>query len=191
MLPSGKFVLRLDPALHQRLRDEAVAHSTSLNNWIMNRLDSRSPDQNAKIVSTVRNTFGENLTGVVQFGSSVRNEMRKGSDIDLLIVLDSSASIERSLYRKWDKDVAPVLGEKYSPQFSHLPAQESATSLWLEIAVEGEILFARDFDLKTCLRQLRTAIAEGRFVRKLSYGIPYWMQNVNVNAIGNGKRNAK
>lgn len=170
---SGKFVLRVDPSLHRQLKREAEARDLSLNEWIVKNLSGTRTVSPSPVIHTLKKNFESDLIGVIQFGSSVRGEMREGSDVDLLIVLDGRRPVDRSLYSQWDRFITdPVL----SPQFSHLPTGPDFTSLWLEVAIEGVILFDPTKQLDTILRQIRSAIAEGKFSRKMSHGHPYWVR---------------
>jgi predicted nucleotidyltransferase len=177
---SGKFVLRVDPTLHLRLKQEAEARKTSLNQWVVAHLEGLSPmnptyDVDSRLIAAVAAAFGADLLGVILFGSTVRGERRENSDIDLLIVLKKHRPIDRTLYRVWDKQVATVIGDEYSPQFSHVPSLEAVSSLWLEMAIEGEILFDGEGSLKELLRLIRGQIAKGIYCRKTSHGHPYWV----------------
>jgi hypothetical protein len=125
-------------------------------------------------LETVRGFLGEELIGVVLFGSAARGEQREGSDVDLLIVLQPSTPLNRKLYRRWDEAIPePFL----SPHFTHLPAHvEQAGSIWLEAAVEGSVLSDRGSRINRFLRRLREEMASGRLVRKSAYGHPYWVR---------------
>lgn len=176
--PSGKFVLRVDPALHHRLREEADEHGLSLNEWIIRALTRGRVPPAHPLINELKRIFGGHLLGVIQFGSVVRGEMRESSDIDLLIVLEQSREVDRSLYQTWDREVRDPL---LSPQFSHLPKGDNYSSLWLEVAIEGVILYDPTNKLESTLREIRSAVADGRFCRKLSHGHPYWVRR-NENA---------
>ncbi len=177
MDPSGKFVLRLQPRLHLRLREEARRHEVSLNEWIVSRLEPNPLEAATVPVEPILSAFDNQIEGVVLFGSTARGERRKDSDVDLLIVLRSDIEIRRGLYSAWDQKVAPLLGDVYSPQFTHLhETTQSASSLWLEVAMEGQVLFDPEGQVRKFMRALREQIAEGAFVRKLSHGHPYWVR---------------
>ncbi len=175
--PSGKFVLRLEPSLHKRLKNEAAASGLSLNQWVTNKITDRFGNQpDSHIVTSIQQAFGSEVEAILVFGSAVRGELKAGSDLDLLVVVSSSLPVDRSLYRRWDKLVEPVLGHRYSPQFSHLPNSESASSLWLEVALEGKILYDKNDSVHRVLALIRKKIASGQFTRKESHGHPYWVK---------------
>lgn len=181
MASSGKFVLRIDPKLHSSFRKEAKERGISLNHLIVSRLTAGSKLE--PVISEVRSAFGESLSGIILFGSAVRGEQTKISDIDLLIVLKSEVAISRKLYQIWDDSIALSVGEAYSPQFVHLPKDfDSISSLWLEVGLEGEILFDQSDSIRHCVSKIKQQIAEGRFVRRLSHGSPYWMRKGLIDA---------
>jgi hypothetical protein len=98
------------------------------------------------------------------------------------VVLKANRDIDRSLYATWDSQILTRLGSDYSPQFSHLPTAEKFSSLWLEVAMEGDILFDPAGKLKTILRKIREDVAAGRYIRKISHGHPYWVHQENEHA---------
>lgn len=173
---SGKFVLRVTPLLHKKLREEAADHGLSLNEWIVRQMSGRSSHLPLPILDRLLKIYGADLMGVVQFGSSVRGEMRASSDIDLLLVINPTREVDRSLYQEWDRSFPEEKYQIYSPQFSHPPTAPNFSSLWLEIGVEGEILFDSNGKIATVLRAIREAIASGLYTRKISHGHPYWVR---------------
>lgn len=179
---SGKFVLRIPPDLHTQLKRAAEREQTSLNQYITQQLLQQT-SQSTIISQTLTKVFGDALLGVIVFGSSVRGEARQNSDIDLLIVLDSERAITRELYSLWDAKIEGKLGSVYSPQFSHLPKDfMNPSSLWLEIALEGEVLLDNSGRLRGTLTSVRDRIASGQFLRKYSHGHPYWVRREELHA---------
>lgn len=178
--PSGRFVLRIDPALHAALREEAKDTGVSLNELCAGRLALPSTPLPAGILEAVRRAFGllgNRLQGVVAFGSWARHEMADGSDIDLLIVVGSEIRIDRSLYRAWDRSPLEWDGHSVEPHFVHQPATGArVTGLWAEVALDGIILFARDLSLSRRLAEIRRRIASGKLIRRWEGGHPYWVE---------------
>lgn len=193
--PSGRFVLRIEPVLHCRLRRMATDHDMSLNALCEKLLTEATapPNPNGRIdmigqaewFPSCRNLveqwrvaeqWGKHLCGAIVFGSAVRGELRSDSDIDLLIVLDACVPLKRQLYQRWDALLANnVLDREISAHFVHLPQRiEDAGGLWLEVAIEGQIFVDRAGQLGWTLLELRRAIAAGRFVREVAHGQPFW-----------------
>jgi hypothetical protein len=174
---SGKFVLRLDPQLHKSLKAEAAKSGESLNSLCLRKISlAATPSRFSEIVGKVISHF--NPLGVVLFGSVARGEERAGSDIDLLIVLDATKPVQRSLYSQWDEFINP--SETFSPQFVHLPkAGMDVGSIWLETAIDGEILCDPKEVLKKEYIRIRSLIAAGAYLRKSSHGQSYWVRQVS------------
>lgn len=171
---SGKFVVRVPPSLHRTLKQEALSRGESLNTVCNRRLSVDGGNEHLQIFSLSRIIDEFAPLGVIVFGSWVRQETTEKSDIDLLIVLPETETVDRDLYKRWDK---LELNPKLSPQFAHLPDMESPLgSLWLEIALEGEILFEQNKIMQGCCRQIRSQIAAGKYQRKESHGQGYWVQ---------------
>lgn len=186
---SGRFVLRLSPELHRQLRRKAADQRISLNALCTKVLsDVVAPGAGIAgdealgrpawwvYAKRLIEAWGDGLRGAVLFGSAVRNELRSDSDIDLLLVLDSGIPLHRQLYRRWDDLGAKLAHEReINAHFVHLPQRaDDAGGLWLEVAIEGQVLSDRDGQLGSTLIMLRRAIASGRFVRSTSHGQPFW-----------------
>ena len=182
--PSGRFVLRLSPSVHESLRDEARRRQLSLNVICQKALEdylARSlstggvENRKAPLVTPISELMGEALIGVVLFGSMARGEPRKSSDMDLLIVLGRDLPLTRSLYARWD---ARFAGDEASPHFVHFPPEAmDAGSLWFEAAVDGIVLYEVDQQVSRFLGSIRRMIASGRLKRLFAYGHPYWVKN--------------
>jgi predicted nucleotidyltransferase len=184
---SGKFVLRLSPELHLQLKQRSAQERLSLNELCVkfiaegfkssNRAESSLLALPPLFLRIIRKKWKKSLVGIVLFGSTARGEASERSDIDLLVVLEPESKVQRSLYLEWDdafqnwpsKELA-----RYSPQFVRLPSAKNASGLWFEIALDGKIIFEKDARLSSLLRDLKTLMAEGKVIRKLAHGQPYW-----------------
>lgn len=184
MSASGKFVLRIDPNLHEFFKKEAQKHQVSLNQLLVNKLTSTSNETNEKkIIKDITSLWNSELIGIVLFGSTVRGEQKASSDIDLLIVLEDTTKILRPLYKKWDQSFSSPEYNAYSPQFVHLPKKiTSPSSIWLEVALEGEILYDTNDRIRQSIYRIKSKIASGKFIRKLSHGHPYWVKAGDLHA---------
>ncbi len=97
--------------------------------------------------------------------------------MDLLIVLEEDTPIRRTLYRRWDREPVSWKGHPLEPHFVHLPeAGAGPTGLWAEVAVDGLILFEKDFRVSRRLARLRAYLASGRMSRREVHGQPYWVE---------------
>lgn len=180
---SGKFVLRLDPNLHSRLKLEAQLQNKSLNSLVVDKISGLSSDSDTFLRTTIKQVFGNDLYGIVLFGSQARGDAKKNSDIDLLLIIHNQVAVDRFLYTKWDQEISHIIGEQYSPQFVHLPDLKQCSSLWLEVSLEGIILLdTKEEVIKKNIFKIRQMIAEGKYLRKFTHGHPYWVKVEDINA---------
>src|SRR6266542_1229455 len=178
---SGRFVVRREPGLHEALRAAARRAHVSINDYCVRRLastvawDAGRGDDASSVVVRAAQLFGPRLVGVLAFGSWSRGEAADLSDIDVLVVVESSVELDRNLYRKWDEAPVRWNGRLADPHFVRLPESgETVGGLWAEAALDGVVLFERGLELSLRLVSVRHVIAEGRLVRRFAHGQPYW-----------------
>ena len=176
---SGTFVLRLDPGLHAALRAEAAAAGTSLNDWCGRLLAAPGGgglEPAARVLRVIRAGMGNDLRGIVAYGSFARGELTAGSDVDLLVIVANRVPITRGLYREWEGVVPQWEGREVDLHFVHLPdASAPVSGSWAEAAVCGIVLYDRDLDVSRRLIEIRSRIAAGELVRRVAQGQPYWI----------------
>lgn len=183
--PTGRFVVRVSPELHGRLRQEAARRGVSLNSLCASALSAgvREPDAPAPQDSTwstwvekARGCFGEALLGVLLFGSVARGEQSDDSDVDLLIVLHDDTPITRDLYRRWD-ETEPA-DDAVNPHLVHLPSSAGVPGLlWLEVAMDGVVLYDPSRLLARALSTLRRRLASGEISCRTAHGQRYWIHD--------------
>ena len=177
---SGRFVLRIDPALHAALRGAAGEEGLSLNEYCTRKLalpGQRVDGPASGLVERAAATAGDALLGVVAFGSWARGNLADTSDMDVLIVLDESVPIHRSLYEPWDEEPMRWGDHPIEPHYVHLPSEEVALSgVWAEVAIEGIVLFERELVVSRRLVRIRQKIAAGSIVRRVVHGQHYWVE---------------
>jgi len=179
---SGKFIVRIHPELHERLIRRAKDQGISLNKLCASLLDDSSPNPTGwipqKLQQKIIKTLGADLLAIFVFGSRAKNTHTAQSDLDLFLVLKSERSIVRKLYFDWDEMIASEPQENwqiYSPQFVSLPQPpQSVGSLWLEVALDGILIYESGGLVSSIIKKLKTEIAEGAYERKLTHGQPYW-----------------
>jgi len=175
-------VLRLDPGLHAALRAAAAEAGLSLNDYCARKLAAPlgnlgALEESVRTVQRAAALLGDGLVGVVMFGSVARGDAVASSDVDVLVVVDSSIAITRDLYRAWDQ--APIVrdGRRVEPLLVRLPEPtERVAGIWAEVAIDGIVLFDRALRLSFRLAAVRRDIAAGRLVRRLIHGQPYWTE---------------
>jgi hypothetical protein len=178
---SGRFVLRLPPGLHATLRAAARDAGLSLNDYCVRKLGAPAGNPaNGGAAAAVRRAaalLGEQLLGVVAYGSWARGDATAGSDVDLLVIVDAGTRVGRQLYRDWDAEPLTWDGRPVEPHFVRLrEADAPATALWAEAALDGIVLFERGTKVSARLAAVRRDIVAGRVVRRTAHGQPYWAQ---------------
>jgi len=167
--------------LHEALRAAARQRGLSLNDYCARKL--AAPDGGSELedaADAIRRAallFGDDLVGVVAFGSWVRGEAASTSDVDLLVVVDPHRPLTRDLYRRWDEVPVTWAGRAVEPHFVHLPEPGSvAGGVWAEAAMDGVVQFERQHRVSRRLALVRRDVLSGRFVRRLVHGQPYWTE---------------
>ena len=179
---SGRFILRMPPALHAALHEAARASGLSLNAFCVRQLAAfgvgvAGNEDATTLVARARAVAGHTLSAVVLHGSWVRGEATAGSDVDALIVVDTRLALSRELYRSWDAQPITWGGRRVDPHFVHLSPDGRFSGLWAELAIDGIVLFENDWMVSAHLARIRRAIAAGRLVRRFVHGQPYWTEN--------------
>ena len=178
--PSGRFVLRIDPDLHETLREAAGVAGVSLNRYCARKLaaptESTDPAATA-VVGRAASVLGDSLLGVVAFGSWARGEEAANSDLDVLLVVGEEVSIARGLYRSWDDGSALAWdGHEVTPHFVHLPSgSEGVSGLWAEVALDGLVLFERELTVSRYLAHVRRRVLRGELSYRVAGGHTYWV----------------
>lgn len=179
---SGRFVLRMPPALHAALDGAAQAGGLSLNTYCVRHLATAGlgivGDKDVtSLVGHAHAVVGDALSGIVLHGSWIREEATPSSDVDALIVVDSGVVLRRALYRAWDAEpIVTWRSRRLDPHFVHPPEDGEISGLWAEVALDGMVLLDRDWKLAAHLARIRHAIAAGRVVRRVVHGHPYWKE---------------
>lgn len=167
--------------LHVALHGAACASGLSLNAYCVRQLAAAglrsTTDEDAiSLVARAREVVGEALLSVLLYGSWVRGEATPASDVDALVVVDSSLELSRAMYRAWDARPITWRERRVDPHFTHFPIEAEFSGLWAELAVDGIVLCDRDWKLSAHLARVRRRIASGKLVRRVVHGQPYWAE---------------
>lgn len=187
-LPSGRFVLRIDRTLHAALREAASRSGLSLNEYCARRLAGGGlggSEPGWKAVERASAVLGDELVGLVVYGSWAREEAADDSDVDVLVVVAGNRPLTRDLYREWDEEPVswadseggPEAARRLEPHFVHLPSDDEIPSgTWAEVALDGIVLFDPALVVSRCLVRLRSSILDGDLARHEVHGQPYWVE---------------
>lgn len=166
------------PSLHATLGEAARTAGLSLNEYCIRRLATAGPchDDAVELISRAVTAAREGLVAIVLHGSWARGDATAESDVDVLIVVDSSVRLSRALYRVWDAEPVSWDGRPVDAHFVPTPDDDALSGLWAEVAINGRVLFDRDGRVPAHLVRVRRAIAEGRIIRRVVHGQPYWAE---------------
>lgn len=176
--PSGRFVLRLPPALHAQLAESARVRGRSLNEHCVRslaRAEAVAVRALTDVVAKALEQLGPEVVGVAVFGSWARGEAGPSSDVDVVVVVAPDVEIARSLYTPWDGVDVTIDGHRVEPHFVRMRSADDAISgLWAEIALDGAIVYDPDLALSRELSRIRRGILEGGLVRRSAGGHVWW-----------------
>ncbi len=177
--PVTRVLLRLPTALHRALTRFAAAEGLSFNEFCVRRLGAPARPEDAspvrtRVIERAREVFGDRLLGIVVVGSWARGDAAAVSDIDVLVVVDPATPLTRDLYRAWDERPLAFEGRAVDAHFLHPSDHGAPTAVWCEAAVDGVTWYDREGRVASRLAEVRRAIADGRVVRGIVHGQPYW-----------------
>ena len=165
----------MDGALFKQLQALADERALSLNQYCLKILSRAPHSENLQMIDLIKKYYKESLNGIVLFGSHARDTATTSSDIDILLVLDESLPLRSKLYSEWEKRLASDMAATVSPHFAHLPPDaKQVGSLWLEVALEGKVLWDPYAKVQHMLKNIRDRVSSGEYQRKMTYGVPYW-----------------
>ena len=193
-------ILRIPSSLHQQLKQDARSADLSLNKFCRSLLSRRVGNPSAektpvsmalgfggshqtKLLRDVSmqalETLGDNIEGLVLFGSYARGRQTANSDIDLLVVLNSSMTLDRDVYSHWQP--RKFNGREVAPLFVQIPGEgERIGGLWFEVALDGIVLYDKDLELSRFLSHVRNLVADGQVRRMVTHGHPYWVHSDKI-----------
>jgi len=149
----------------------------------------------SKLVTILRKRIKAKLISVCLFGSSVKGKLRKGSDVDFLVVLGSAPSS----YHKRVKVVVPLLEEireskeykcleelklELEPSFLMFTREEVDLHppILIDMSYEGVILYDKDDFLANHLSDIKDQLKRFGAIRKTSPTGYYWLLKPDLRA---------
>jgi len=146
-----------------------------------------------KVTSILQHNLGKNLIATCLFGSAVKKNLRKGSDIDILTICKT---LPKS-YHKRTKIILPLLEtirntkeykniEKLNlylePSFLILSVRESENHppILIDISQEGIILYDHNNFLRKYLQKIKDRLKRIGAVKKIVPGGYYWILKPDI-----------
>ncbi len=149
----------------------------------------------SKVASIIVEKIGKKLTSVCLFGSAVKKRLRRGSDVDFLVVLRDAPSS----YHKRVKLVVPLLDEireateykhleelnlQIEPSFLLLSKEEIETHppILIDISYEGVILYDKGGFLGNHLFFIKERLTKLGATKKITSMGYYWILKPDLQA---------
>jgi predicted nucleotidyltransferase len=138
-------------------------------------MSSQAVEFLAPVVGALEQALGNDLIALVLFGSRARDDARPDSDWDLLLIADGLPlnTLQRHFFLK--QLLPPELAGQLS-LVTQTPAELDSylTSLFLDIALDGIVLYDTDNFITTRLDQARQIIRQKKLQRKQANGEFSW-----------------
>ncbi len=139
-----------------------------------------------KILDEIRRYFDKNLVSVVLYGSLARGEVKKDSDIDLLIIsenLPKERSRRQDMFMELEKESDEEIKRIYekwgcypyiSPILKTKEEAKNLSPLYLDMVTDAKILYDKDDFFKEILEKLRMEL-DSLNAKKIKVGKKwYW-----------------
>jgi predicted nucleotidyltransferase len=140
----------------------------------MSRTDRAADEARAAAVALLQE-LGERLWGVVLFGSAARGEATANSDLDLLVVADGLPERLTERLRLLRQSLPGHLRGRASViARTRREFEEAFPSLYLDIGLDGVVLWDRDGYTRQRLERIRALIGEAGLSRAPTRGGFEW-----------------
>lgn len=127
------------------------------------------------LVENLQDGLGQNLVAVVLFGSWARGEQRKASDWDIFVLARSLPVAPMKRYAQFRSlcNDQPESGVSFLAK-TQMEFEEGFPSFYLDLALDGIILYDTDGYMEAKLRRIREIIKETRLKRERIPGGFFW-----------------
>lgn len=141
----------------------------------MSAISSQAAEFLAPVVGALEQALGDDLIALVLFGSRARSDARPDSDWDLLLIAEGLPlnTLQRHFFLK--QLLPPELAGQLS-LITQKPAELDSylTSLFLDIALHGIVLYDTDNYITSYLHQAQQLIRQKKLQRKQTNGDFSW-----------------
>ena len=129
----------------------------------------------ARLVQCLREYFGDALIAVVLFGSRARGEAKGASDYDIFLLvrtlperpLERQRFVRKAIFLKFEERIS--IHAKTPEEF-----ERGFPPLYLDLAVDGQILYDTHGYMRTRLQRIRHIIQEAGLYRVKRNGYYIW-----------------
>ena len=127
------------------------------------------------LVESLREALGENLIALVLFGSRARGERRRASDWDIFVLARSLPVSPMKRYARLRslRSEEPEGGVSFLAK-TQTEFEEGFPSFYLDLALDGVILYDPDGYMESKLRRIREIIKETGLIRERIPGGFFW-----------------
>jgi predicted nucleotidyltransferase len=128
-----------------------------------------------KLVEVLKREFGRDFKSLALFGSAAREEETEESDIDFFAIIENlpKSHFQRSLLFN---RLSALNFRRHVLIIAKTPAEfeSNFSSLYLDLAVDGEIIYDTDDFLKESFKKIRKIIDRAGLERKRNNGNFFW-----------------
>jgi len=98
------------------------------------------------LLEIIKQTVDQEIVSIILFGSAATGHFKKGSDIDILIIVkEYNESVCREYWKQIKKEGYQMLGIPIDPIFAEEKALDDVTSsFYLDIISDGKVIYGKD-----------------------------------------------
>ena len=98
------------------------------------------------LLKIIKQTVDQEIVSIILFGSAATGHFKKGSDIDILIIVkEYNEPICKEYWKQIKKEGYQMLGIPIDPIFAEENALNDATSsFYLDVIADGKVIYGKD-----------------------------------------------